>query len=302
VNRPQRRILCLGDPLVDLICEQPVDDLRQVGAFVPHLGGVVANVAVVAARIGTPVQLAGGAGADAWGEWLRARLEQEPVELSAFSLVPGERTPFAFVTVSSEGEAAYALHGGDGALRGIEVAALRAAVAGAAGLFLSSNTLAAEPERAVTMAAREQALDLGRPIVFDANLRLHRWRSRADAAASANACVPDATLVRVNQEEAALLTGEQDVERAATALVKAGARAVVVSLVAEGAILRGSLRVDGEAEAVVVRSTLGAGDVLTGTLLAKLVLSDFYLPAVAAGLGEAGAQATAACQRWCALE
>ena len=40
------------------------------------------------------------------------------------------------------------------------------------------------------MRARELALELGRPVIFDPNLRLHRWRSRAEAAASANACVP----------------------------------------------------------------------------------------------------------------
>ena len=39
------------------------------------------------------------------------------------------------------------------------------------------------------MRARELALELGRPVIFDANLRLHRWSSRSDAAASANACV-----------------------------------------------------------------------------------------------------------------
>ena len=40
------------------------------------------------------------------------------------------------------------------------------------------------------------------------------------------------------------MTGEDDPERAALALVKAGARMVVITLGAEGAILRGELRAD----------------------------------------------------------
>ena len=48
------------------------------------------------------------------------------------------------------------------------------------------------------MRARELALELERPVIFDPNLRLHRWASHADAAASANACVPGALLVRAN--------------------------------------------------------------------------------------------------------
>jgi hypothetical protein len=33
------RTLCLGDALVDLICERPIEDLSQAGAFVPRFGG-----------------------------------------------------------------------------------------------------------------------------------------------------------------------------------------------------------------------------------------------------------------------
>jgi len=72
------RTLCLGEALVDLICEYPVSDLADAHAFVPHFGGAVANVAVVAARAGASVALAGGAGDDAWGRWLRDRRDRRP--------------------------------------------------------------------------------------------------------------------------------------------------------------------------------------------------------------------------------
>src|SRR5205807_6282267 len=126
-----------------------------------------------------------------------------------------------------------------------------------------------------------------RPVIFDPNLRLHRWRSAAAAAAAANACVPGALLVRANHAEAMLMTGEDDLERSALALVKGGARMVVITRGQGGAILRGELRADAPGVAAQVISTVGAGDVLTGTLLARLALSDFYPPAVAAALPEA---------------
>jgi sugar/nucleoside kinase (ribokinase family) len=47
------------------------------------------------------------------------------------------------------------------------------------------------------MRVRGLALELDRPVVFAPNLRLHRWRSRAEAAAAANACVPGALLARL---------------------------------------------------------------------------------------------------------
>ena len=46
----------------------------------------------------------------------------------------------------------------------------------------------------------------------------------------------------------------------------------------------------------------GAGEVLTGVLLARLATSAFYPAAVAASLPEAVAQAARARERWGALE
>jgi fructokinase len=300
--RPSR-ILCLGEALVDLICERPARGLADADAFVPHFGGAVANVAAAAARAGARVALAGGAGEDEWGVWLRDRLEREGVETSLFELIPGTKTPLALVTVDEQAEATYRIYGEIlptvvHALKGRVEEAVRAST----GLFFSSNTLLGMDEREVTMRARAAALELERPVIFDPNLRLHRWRSRADAAATANACVPGALLVRANHAEAALMTGEDDPERAALALRKAGARMVVITLGSGGAILRGSFRADVPGVPVHAISTIGAGDVLTGFLVAKLAISRFYPSVVAASLGEAVAQSARACERWGALE
>jgi fructokinase len=209
----------------------------------------------------------------------------------------------ALVTIDSAGEPAYEIYGGFLATLGLALGdQVDEAVRATAALFLSSNTLVDRDERVLTMRARDVALDVGRPIVFDPNLRLHRWRSRADAAANANACVPGALLVRANLYEAAIMTGEGDPERAALALVKAGARMVVVSLGREGAILRGELRADVDGAPAEVLSTMGAGDVLTGVLLARLALSDFYPAVVAAALPEAVREGARACERWGSID
>jgi sugar/nucleoside kinase (ribokinase family) len=299
-------MLCLGEALVDMIGEAPAPSASAVERFEPHFGGATANVAVFAARAGAHVSLAGAAGADRWGQWLVQRLEAEQVDTSHFRLVEGLNTQLAFVSVDERGEPTYEL---DGDLVEPLVDALQdridAAVDAAAGLFVSSNTLAGAGERALTMRARERALEHDRPVIFDCNLRLHRWASRADAAASANACVPGAVLVRANREEAELLTGETDPERAALALRKAGAELAVITLGAGGAILRGGggLRIDAPAvRPSRVLSTVGAGDALTGRLVAALALSGFYPAAAAAALEEAVAAAAQACERWGSLD
>jgi fructokinase len=228
---PPTSVLCLGEALVDMICERHVSGLAEADSFVPRFGGAVANVAVTAARRGARVTLAGGAGDDAWGGWLRDRLRREGVDVSLFELVRGTQTPVAMVSIGDGGEASYQIYGeGIGTVVSGLGDRVRDAVRDSGALFFGSNTLVGGEERAVTMRAREAALEHGRPVIFDPNFRLHRWKSHADAAASANACVHDALLVRCNLAEATLMTGEEDPERAALALVKGGARLVVVTL------------------------------------------------------------------------
>jgi fructokinase len=298
------RILCLGEALVDLVCERPAEGLPDADAFVPHFGGAVANVAVFAARAGASVALAGGVGDDEWGRWLRARLWREGVDVDWLPLDPSGQTAVAVVVVDATGEARYALYGDtlSRLVPALSAERLTEAVEGSSALYFSSNTLVGEQERELTMRARELALSLDQPVIFDPNLRLRGWRSHADAAASANACVPGALLVRANASEASLMTGEEDPERAALALLKAGARLVVITLGARGALLRGELRADAPGVRADVRSTIGAGDAFTGVLLARLALAGFYPAAAAAALRDAVAAGAAACEHWGALD
>lgn len=297
------RTLCLGEALVDLIGEEPVGSMAEVKRFSPHCGGTAANVAAFAARAGAPVSLAGGAGADEWGRWLNERLRLEGVDLSRFRLLPGAQTQLAFVAIDSAGEPTYRLYG-DAVETVLHALGhdVEEVVGEAAGLLIGSNTLVADAERAITMRARELALASGRPVIVDCNLRLHRWSSPRDAAAAACACVPGALLVRANQAEAALMTGESDPERAALALCAAGAALAAITLGSGGAILRGAEHADVAAPAVDVVSAVGAGDAFTGTLLARLALSGFDPRAAVAALGEAAQAAARACSRWGALD
>ena len=74
---------------------------------------------------------------------------------------------------------------------------------------LGSNTFGAR-ERAVSERARELALDWGKPVIVDVNLRLHRWPDADTAVSVVRRFCRDALLVKVSGEEARLLTGETD--------------------------------------------------------------------------------------------
>jgi sugar/nucleoside kinase (ribokinase family) len=143
--------------------------------------------------------------------------------------------------------------------------------------------------------------------------------------------------VHVKAAEARLMTGEEDLERAAMALRKAGARNVVITTSSPawsaasspkveavvdaqavvgaqakvdapaegplvGAMLRGKIRADVPALPARVISRIGARDALMATLLARLQITGFYEPAIAAALKEAMVISAQACERWGACD
>jgi sugar/nucleoside kinase (ribokinase family) len=294
--------LCLGEAIVDLVCERHVEDISQAAAFVPHFGGAAANVAVAAAGTGAAVALAGGAGDDHWGRWLRDRLSDYRVDLRWFRLVEGCATPVAFVVTDHQGEPDFTVYGeGIPAVIAAVAPHLEEALGRSDALCFGSNTLVGELERELTMRAHRRALELERPVLFDPNLRLHRWRSVEDAVAAAKACVPGCLVVRCNRSEAGLLTGEEDPEAAARALLRAGARLALVTLGADGALLRGEADARVEGRPAEVMSTVGAGDVLMGVVLGRAAQGGFAADAIAAALPEAVEASSRATERWGAV-
>lgn len=297
-------ILCLGEALVDLICERPVGSLAEADCFAPHFGGALANVAVAASRAGADCGLAGAAGDDEWGRWLRERLEREGVDLRFFELLGGEQTPVAFASFDSHGEPSFQIYG-DAVEVAVESVAprLEAAIAAASALVFSSTTLATAGEREVTLRARELALERGAKVCFDPNIRPNRWGGEVGRAAeAARELVAGSFVVRANRDEAIAIAEVDDPRRAADQLAAMGAELAVVTLAEEGAVIRGACEAELPAPDVEVVSTLGAGDAFMGTLVAGIARAGWEPASAAGALGPALDAAAAACGRWSALD
>jgi sugar/nucleoside kinase (ribokinase family) len=297
-------ILCLGEALVDLICERRVDSFAAADAFRPHFGGALANVAVAARRAGARTALAGGAGDDDWGRWLGDRLEAEGVELRWFQYLEGEKTPVAFATIDETGDASFRIYGEAIADAVVPVGpCLPEAMDEAQALVFGSVTLAEPEEREVTVRARELALERGVRVCFDPNIRPNRWGGRPERAIEVSrGLIAGSHVVRANREEAVALAGTDDPRAAAAALAEMGAELAVVTLGDEGAVIRGACEAELPAPEVDVVSTLGAGDAFMGTLVAGLAARGWEAERADEALGGALEAAAEACTRWSALE
>lgn len=276
-------MVCLGEALVDFVCERRVASLGEADFFVPRQGGSIANIAVAAARFGARVEMVGGAGDDAWGRWLRDRIAAEGVGLTRFVLMTGVGTSHAFVSVAADGEPAFAFYGDRERPAAGAGDDLEAALAGEPGvLVVGSDTLLGSDERDVTMRAVAMGVERGWHVLCDPNLRPNRWQSSDEMVRVIAALVACSTVVKLNEAEALELSGCPDVEAAGRQLLEWGPGAVVITRGGGGAtvVSSGAAVVKGF-EAQVVDTT-GAGDCVAGVVAAGLARG--VAPAALAGV------------------
>jgi len=150
----------------------------------------------------------------------------------------------------------------------------------------------------VTLRARRAARDKRIPIVFDPNLRPNRWERMDRAVGFCRELCDGAFIVKTTRHEAELLTGASDPPAAALALCGLGARIGIVTLGADGAVMRGASSGEVTPPAVEVVSALGAGDAFMGALAAGAAALGWESTRAAEALPAAAAAGARACEGW----
>ncbi len=259
-----RRLVGVGNVIVDLVANVP--SLPERGADVLATGSSIAagggfNAMVAATRQGLPTAYAGGHGTGYFGDLVRsslaaagieAMLPADPARDSGYDVAlvdaGGERT---FVTVfGAEAELTSA------ALAGVELREDDLVLVSGYGLLPTTNGAVLAPWLDALDASHTVLLDPG-PLVSE--IEPDVWES----------AMGRADWLSCNEREAAILTGERDVDAAVDILARSGD--VLVRLGAEGCLLAvsGTVR---HIPGFPVRAvdTNGAGDAHAGAFLAAI--------------------------------
>ncbi|TDB84673.1 ribokinase [Actinomadura sp. 7K534] len=260
-------VVVVGSVNADLVVgveRRPAPGETVLGSDLATLpGGKGANQAVAAARLGGRVGIVGRIGDDGHGELLRGALAADGVDLAHLTVTEGAPSGVALITIGPDGDNSIIVSPGANARLAPEDIAAAGDMIGRASVVSFQLEV---PLPAVEAAARAAA-EAGARVVL--NL-------------SPPAPVPDELLGRcdplvVNEHEAAYLLGgaRESAAETAAALVRSGARSVVVTLGAEGVVVA-----DGEGTAAVPSpkaeavDTTGAGDAFTAALCLRLARGD----------------------------
>ncbi|MEU0242880.1 carbohydrate kinase [Streptomyces sp. NPDC006235] len=257
---------CVADAFVDPAGSRPGElALRALP------GGGPANTAVALARLGTPTRFLGRFSGDAFGTLFRARLAASGVDLTG-SVAASEASTLAVADLDETGQATYTFYADSAAdwqWTADELAATRQHDAvclhtGSLALIRQPGGRHIEDHLAQTREHATVSIDPNvRPLLVPPATyreRLPRWCALAD-------------ILRLSEDDLALLLPGAGPEQACDTWHAAGVRLVVITLGGRGAVASlDGVRVTVPAPAVDVVDTVGAGDSFTAGLLHRLAV------------------------------
>jgi fructokinase len=256
-------IVVCGEALIDIV---PAAD----GTRKPMPGGGPFNTARALARLGAPTAFLGRLSTDPFGVMLAEQLKADGADLSLVSYGP-ESTTLAVAELDGQGLAEF-----DFFVKGTSAPNLTPEMlpptlpADVSALHIGTLGLVLEP-MATTLV--ELALREGddRLVMLDPNIRSNLVTDARDYRDRLDGLVAHSTIVKASETDLEWLFPELDTEAGAERLLDLGARIVLVTLGAAGALAAspsGHVRV--AAPEVEVVDTIGAGDAFGAAVLAWL--------------------------------
>jgi len=274
-------ILCCGEALIDML---PRTTTLGEDAYAPYAGGAIFNTAIALGRLGVPTGFFTGLSDDMMGDILRRTLAESRVDYS-YCATLSRPTTIAFVKLV-DGHATYAFYDEGTAGRMITEAELPTLGAECEALHFGAISLIPEPCGSTYEALLKREHE-SRVISLDPNIRpgfikdkdAHMGRIRRMAAM--------ADIVKFSDEDLAWFGLEGDEDALARHWLHHGARLVVVTRGADGAVgYTANHKVTVPSERVAVVDTVGAGDTFDAGVLASLKMQNLLTKQQVARLSE----------------
>ena len=267
------KIVTLGEVVADVYEEQTRSEVEL--QFTARPGGAPANVAVAAAKLGTPASFVGRLGDDLFGEFILRALHAVGVDTTAVRREPPPtRTTLAFVEVSADGNREFTFYrsvpAADELLAPEDIR--RETLSGASFANFGSIPLIKDPVRSATHRFAQLAVEMDVAVAFDVNLREHLWNGLDEFREAIEPMLRAASVIKLSADELGPVLGTEDAEEGADMLLTGGATLVRVSLGEQGAYyatkaFRGTAP-SFEPQRIV--DATGAGDAFLAATLAHL--------------------------------
>jgi fructokinase len=267
-----RKILCIGEALIDLICTDKGKTLSDGQNFLKKPGGAPTNVAAAIAALGGDVELAARVGVDPFGKHLMDVMKSFGVSTRWMVMDADHFTTFAFVSLLESGERDFYFNrGADGQLSTNDIDSIQLDEFSIIH-FGSATAFLPGPLQTAYTALLQKALKKNILISFDPNYRHLLFHNQMQSFIDQSwQFLQVSHFFKLSDEEAMLITGAFSVDAAAAILLKKTKAVFAITLGKEGTLL-GFNNETKIIESIPVKpvDTTGAGDAFVGAVLYQL--------------------------------
>ena len=230
-------VVALGELLIDFAAKSKDPDGYPTMAANP--GGAPGNFLAALNVYGKKTAFLGKVGDDAFGQLLLGTLQRAGIDTRGVLADPDYFTTLAFVTFNDAGDRSFSFArkpGADTQLRWEEVD--QSLIDEARVFHFGTLSLTDEPARTATQKAVTYAKQTGKLISCDPNLRVPLWRSKEEAREQMLWSLQQADLVKISDNEVSFLWACSPEDGAEKLLREFGVKLAMVTLGAEGCLLR----------------------------------------------------------------
>ena len=278
----------LGEILIDFTFAGVNADGKNL--YEENVGGAPANAAAAVAKLGGKSAFIGMTGQDSFGVDVKNCLANLGVETKGMRVTTQQHTTLAFVSLDANGERHFSFCRNPGADTQLSEKDLDEEILnGTKILHIGSLSLTDEPSKSATLKAIQIVKKAGGLVSYDPNWRANLWKGRSDALDLLRNLFVYADIVKISDEEMALLFGKDATPQATATEIRAqGVKLVLITLGPKG-VYYSFADYDGVigCPEVHVVDTTGAGDSFNGGLQYKLTRKDNPLDVTKAELEEA---------------
>lgn len=264
-----KKLLAIGEALIDFIPAETGKELKNVSAFQPKVGGAPANVCGAYGILGGKGALITQLGADPFGDKIVEELEACGIDTSYVSRTMQANTSLAFVALKQDGNREFSFYRKPGADMLLQAETIQKSwFEDIFALHFCSVSLTDCPMKDAHRKAIELALESGAMVSFDPNIRLALWDDASKLRSTILEFAPLAHVLKISDEELEFITGETEIEKALPRLLTGNTELVIYTQGSDGAACyTKKAQTFAAGEKVRAIDTTGAGDGFIGSFL-----------------------------------
>ncbi len=267
-----KKLIAIGEALIDFIPNKTGCDFDEVTAFSPKVGGAPANVCGAFSRLGGTSAIITQLGDDPFGKKILHEFDFYGIDTTMVSFTNQANTALAFVSLEKDGNRTFSFYRKPSADMLLEPEQLKEEwFEDAYALHFCSVSLGDFPMKDAHVKAVEYAKKKQAIISFDPNLRFPLWEDLSLLKRRVNTFISMSDILKISDEELEFITGEKDIESAVPVLLQQGVKLILFTCGSQGAYAY-TRHVKAFSPSLKVKAvdTTGAGDGFIGSFLWRL--------------------------------